>query len=109
MGKELEEEIEEAKGAAQFYNEQAMVNVGMVLQLAENCKPPFLHTLLRGRLATMVDCYLNKLANRKKRRDFAAENLKELKFEPSKLLVSILKIFLTLSDSDDFLNAVAED
>lgn len=104
-----EQELDQAQVMARHHNSQASDNIEMVLQLATNVRGPFVHPMLCRRLATMIDCYLNKLANKKKRKALAATNFEELKFNPKKLLATILKIFLSLCDSEDFLTKVAED
>merc|ERR1719320_287695 len=60
-------------------------------------------------MATMVNTYLKKLANKEDRKALKAENFAQYEFKPKQLLTNIVKLFLNFSDSESYINAVASD
>ena len=71
-------------------------------------KAPFMEPEIVDRLAAMLDYNLDALAG-PCCNNLNVKEREKYRFEPRKLLVDILQIYLNLSDQEDFVRAVASD
>jgi len=89
-------------------NELSLANLNLLCWLTQNIQEPFFDHRILGRIAVMIDFYLKKLTLDKK--SYKSQAQERIKFEPKKLMRSIVTIFRQLANfRKDFLKAVSDD
>lgn len=76
--------------------------------LSSEIKSIFSHPMMSDRVAAMLNYFLVHLVG-PKMKNFKVKDQKEYKFDPAAIVLNICKIYIHLSDSDEFCAAVSRD
>jgi len=83
-------------------------SLNLLCFVTKTLKAPFLHEDFIVRFAHSLGYYIDKLVG-PSISDFNVSNKEKLKFKPRQMLADVSGVFLNLSTSQEFLNAVAND
>ena len=103
-----EEELATAEGQAQSYMQLTNETVSMMKLFTGNLSASFTMPEIVDRVAAMVDYTLDTIVGPKSA-NLRVENAKKYQFDPKLLLSEFVDIYLNLSVSESFIEAVARD
>ncbi|CAD5117321.1 DgyrCDS6107 [Dimorphilus gyrociliatus] len=106
--RELQQTLNTSGRLARFHNVMASATID-ALQALTKCAPRiFTHNIMKDRISAMLNYFLLNLVG-SKRKQFKTKDLSAYEFKPSEILIDICRIYLNLSQSEEFCLAVIKD
>ncbi|KAL4240196.1 Ubiquitin conjugation factor E4 A [Mactra antiquata] len=93
---------------ARYHNVMGNMTILTLEMMTQEIKTIFCHEMMVDRIAAMLNYFLLHLVG-PKQRDLKVKDKNEYEFKPEKLVLDITKIYLHLSDNDEFCKSVSGD
>ncbi|XP_053392708.1 ubiquitin conjugation factor E4 A-like isoform X2 [Mercenaria mercenaria] len=105
---ELEGNIRQLGMMARYHNVMGNMTILSLEMITREIKTIFCHEMMVDRIAAMLNYFLLHLVG-PKQRDLKVKDKNEFEFKPGQLVSDITKIYLNLSDNEEFCKAVSGD
>ncbi|XP_067950362.1 ubiquitin conjugation factor E4 A-like [Watersipora subatra] len=110
-GRELEQfeaDLAQIINISRFYNSAAVDTTHTLALLTSNCSELFCHSIMVDRICAMLNYFLLMLTG-PKMKEFKVKDFDKSEFKPSVVVSEICQIYLNLSHSAEFCQAVSAD
>ncbi|XP_046680072.1 ubiquitin conjugation factor E4 A isoform X3 [Homalodisca vitripennis] len=94
---------------ARFDNILGTKTIECLVYLSSEIRTIFCHRTMVDRIAAMLNYFLLHLVGPNKKNFKVKDQLKEYSFDPASIVLNICKIYIHLSDSEEFCSAVSRD